>query len=88
MHALTDPPSFVQPPPGYIHEKECFRAWCPGDFLWDHAAKDGEGKEKKGKVEEVEEVEKVEEVEGGVKLEDKDVDVVDDEWYVQGFSDL
>lgn len=30
-HALTDPPSMVQPPPGYVHRAPCGRDWCPGD---------------------------------------------------------
>lgn len=43
LHALTDPPSFVQPPRGFVHsgkggeqEVKCTRDWCPGDWLWDH----------------------------------------------------
>ncbi|KAK3697307.1 hypothetical protein LTR37_017540 [Vermiconidia calcicola] len=30
-HELTDPPSMVQPPPGYVHRKQCGLQWCPGD---------------------------------------------------------
>lgn len=30
-HALTDPPTMVQPPPGYVHKKPCGLEWCPGD---------------------------------------------------------
>lgn len=30
-HALTDPPSMVCPPPGYVHQKPCYLKWCPGD---------------------------------------------------------
>lgn len=39
LHALTQPPSFVQPPRGFVHAAEgvkCTRDWCPGDWLWDH----------------------------------------------------
>ncbi|GAB1730044.1 hypothetical protein NU195Hw_g5113t1 [Hortaea werneckii] len=31
LHCLTDPPSMVQPPPGYVHAKPCILPWCPGD---------------------------------------------------------
>jgi len=31
LHALTDPPTMVQPPPGYTHAKPCTLQWCPGD---------------------------------------------------------
>jgi len=31
LHRLTDPPSMVQPPPGYVHAKPCILPWCPGD---------------------------------------------------------
>lgn len=34
LHALTQPPSFVQPPRGFVHAAEgvkCTRDWCPGD---------------------------------------------------------
>ncbi|CAK4033545.1 Hypothetical predicted protein [Lecanosticta acicola] len=31
LHALTDPPTMVQPPPGYKHRTHCERDWCPGD---------------------------------------------------------
>ena len=30
-HALTDSPSMVQPPPGYVHSEPCGLPWCPGD---------------------------------------------------------
>ncbi|RMX92483.1 hypothetical protein D0867_14575 [Hortaea werneckii] len=30
-HCLTDPPSMVQPPPGYVHTRLCILPWCPGD---------------------------------------------------------
>ncbi|KAK5999430.1 hypothetical protein QM012_005431 [Aureobasidium pullulans] len=47
LHALTQPPSFVQPPRGFTHRTEDDRAevareikcpldWCPEDWLWDH----------------------------------------------------
>ncbi|KAG9692839.1 hypothetical protein KCU95_g6749, partial [Aureobasidium melanogenum] len=43
LHALTSPPSYVQPPRGYVHgghgeegQKCCKRDWCPGDWMWDH----------------------------------------------------
>lgn len=32
-HALTDPPSMVQPPPGYVHKSPCRLEWCPGDSM-------------------------------------------------------
>lgn len=31
LHKMTDPPSFVQPPPGYMHHVPCGLEWCPGD---------------------------------------------------------
>lgn len=31
LHQLTDPPTMVQPPPGYVHRTPCVREWCPGD---------------------------------------------------------
>ncbi|EMC95111.1 hypothetical protein BAUCODRAFT_149136 [Baudoinia panamericana UAMH 10762] len=31
LHALTDVPSMVQPPPGYVHPEPCGLPWCPGD---------------------------------------------------------
>lgn len=41
---MTSPPSYVQPPRGYIHcgngvdeeEARCMLDWCPGDWMWDH----------------------------------------------------
>ncbi|KAK4548022.1 hypothetical protein LTR36_010742 [Oleoguttula mirabilis] len=30
-HALTSPPTMVQPPPGYTHFRPCGLEWCPGD---------------------------------------------------------
>jgi hypothetical protein len=36
LHALTNPIMFVQPPRGFVHSGECLRAWCPGDWLWEH----------------------------------------------------
>jgi hypothetical protein len=33
LHALTDPPSYVVAPGGYVHEGEvCGRDWCAGDW--------------------------------------------------------
>jgi hypothetical protein len=41
LHALTQPPSYVVAPVGYIHEKEvCGRDWCAGD--WRDEAEVGE----------------------------------------------
>ncbi|KAF2173057.1 hypothetical protein M409DRAFT_49555 [Zasmidium cellare ATCC 36951] len=31
LHELTDRPTMVQPPPGYVHRGPCMREWCPGD---------------------------------------------------------
>lgn len=31
LHKMTNPPSFVQPPPGYMHYVPCGLEWCPGD---------------------------------------------------------
>ncbi|KAK5136334.1 hypothetical protein LTR08_003707 [Meristemomyces frigidus] len=31
LHALTSPPTMVQPPPGYVHARACGLEWCPGD---------------------------------------------------------
>lgn len=41
-HCLTDPPSMVQPPPGYVHARPCILPWCPGDS----PAKTNQSKEK------------------------------------------
>lgn len=30
-HALTDPPSMVFPPPGFVHREPCGLQWCAGD---------------------------------------------------------
>lgn len=30
-HALSDPPTMVKPPPGFVHPKACELEWCPGD---------------------------------------------------------
>ncbi|KXT04008.1 hypothetical protein AC578_9261 [Pseudocercospora eumusae] len=30
-HYLSNPPSMVQAPPGYVHKRPCYLAWCPGD---------------------------------------------------------
>ncbi|KAK5120312.1 hypothetical protein LTR85_006518 [Meristemomyces frigidus] len=30
-HALTEPPTMVQPPPRYTHARPCGLEWCPGD---------------------------------------------------------
>ena len=30
-HELTDPPTMVRPPPGFVHSKSCGLEWCPGD---------------------------------------------------------
>ncbi|KAF1345467.1 hypothetical protein BDV97DRAFT_424661 [Delphinella strobiligena] len=31
LHKMTNPPSFVQLPPGYVHYVPCGLEWCPGD---------------------------------------------------------
>ena len=36
LHRLTSPPSFVQPPPDYMHYVPCGLAWCPGDHKHEH----------------------------------------------------
>ncbi|TKA30627.1 hypothetical protein B0A50_02347 [Salinomyces thailandicus] len=33
LHALTEPLSMVQPPPGYTHKAPCALSWCPGDGI-------------------------------------------------------
>ncbi|KAH0365363.1 hypothetical protein KCU65_g6143, partial [Aureobasidium melanogenum] len=64
LHALTEPPSYVQPPRGYVHageEARCKRDWCPGDWMWDHdlghgdsedGETEGEKEVKEGEVDE------------------------------------
>lgn len=77
MHALTEPPSFIQPPPGYKHKDECFREWCPGDWMWDHYDQSiGTG-------------EKTEELNAEESENESahSAGQVDEEWYVQGFAD-
>ena len=31
---MTTPPSYVEPPPGYVHRRPCTLPWCPGDYRW------------------------------------------------------
>ena len=53
-HGLTDPPSMVKPPPGYIHHKPCELELCPGDASEEDGDCDKryfEGKTKKMQVE-------------------------------------
>lgn len=38
MHSLTQPPSFVQPHPNYMHYVPCNLDWCPGDHKIQHSA--------------------------------------------------
>ena len=30
-HELDNPPTMVQPPPGFVHKEPCALEWCPGD---------------------------------------------------------
>ncbi|KAH0347092.1 hypothetical protein KCU81_g3621, partial [Aureobasidium melanogenum] len=64
LHALTSPPSYVQPPRGYVHgghgeegQKCCKRDWCPGDWMWDHDTDHQTNEEEDAKQEEMGEVE-------------------------------
>lgn len=35
LHALTNPPTLVQPPPGFVHFRgPCELKLCPGDYKW------------------------------------------------------
>lgn len=40
-HGLTDPPSMVQPPPGFTHPGPCGLEWCPGGSRVGAAKKTG-----------------------------------------------
>jgi hypothetical protein len=73
-HGLTDPPSMVKPPPGYVHRKPCELELCPGDASKDNGDRDKryfEGKTKEMQVELI------------------SMDKVDQErdWYLSGFDD-
>jgi hypothetical protein len=53
LHALTDPPSFVIAPEGYVHEGGvCGRDWCGGDWRGKEGEIEGEGVEDDGEIEE------------------------------------
>lgn len=47
LHGLTDPPSFVQPPPDYMHYVRCNLDWCPGDSRHEDEGKAGKVKQRR-----------------------------------------
>ena len=49
LHALTSPPTMVQPPPRYVHATACGLEWCPGDARETKAAGTKKGQKRKGK---------------------------------------
>lgn len=72
-HALTDPPSMVKPPPGYIHQKPCDLELCPGDASEDNG--DCEKRYFEGNTKKLEWQR--------TKMGDHEQD-----WYLSGFDDL
>lgn len=88
LHALTDPPTMVQPPPNYIHRTVCSLEWCPGDYLKDSSGHEDHGRKKRktsgGDLRKYQ-------AEVCEQLQYDDVtssaeDGVEEEWFLSGFS--
>lgn len=85
LHAETDPPTMVEPPPGYVHRQPCTLEWCPGDAV--EKRKESARKEKK-KAQRYFESAKVKlEEEGSEEGEIRENDErSESEWFLGGFE--
>lgn len=80
-HELTDPPTMVQPPPGYVHRNGgCGLPWCPGDFR----VSDPQPKPKEHVPQAVKNEDECEQDE---ESGDEDGESRE-EWYLKGFDDI
>ncbi|KAK4506877.1 hypothetical protein PRZ48_000610 [Zasmidium cellare] len=90
LHELTDPPSMVQPPPGYVHREPCMRDWCPGD----DRSQRGQGRSKRMKLGGAEfdaDASKTKKDDGPGKEDSKNDDDSDKDsqpdWFLTGFEE-
>lgn len=87
LHGLTQPPSFVQPPPDYMHYVPCNLDWCPGDQRHEqetrHTKRVCLGPGIKGGMVEEDGMEEQETASQSVTQDETE----DGEWFLSGFPD-
>jgi len=79
-HALFDPPTMVEPPPGYVHCQPCTLEWCPGDHV--DKPKEPRRSKKEGTQRYFEGT-----VGGEGDVGDKDDEASQSEWFPGGFEE-